>query len=631
MTYFPPALPFNASKIHFSTISLILVFLMSMVPATVRAQADGEDMTLLHHIHFENGIGNWSAENGIWEAGSPVAGPDSAYQGSGVAATILNGEYPANTSSRLVSPNYILPSKESLNGGRLRLSLKHWYSMSSNDTGQIQISINQGPWRTMPDTETLSGLSNGWQHLVVGNLTAYADSSIRLGFLFNSSDSFTGEGWYIDDIQIFSESSESINNQNFEGTVLDWLAEDNHWQFGQPTSGPMQAYEGKRVAGTTLSGVYADVDTMRLESPIITVSDILPGEVHAVKFWHWFDLAAGDSARLQVWYDGSGWTEITDRFYGESGAWTNYILPVIDPDTTDIKQFKIAFELTTEFNGSNGAGWYLDAFETTSLQSPVNLLATGPFAQSTIGPSPIANQEWYSDNGIWETGNPSNAPFPTDSTTYLAGTILNGNYPNGGESRFVSPNLFTGAAGAYLILNHWFDFYPGDEGIVQIRLDGGEWMNTSYRFTGSGGVFTQARLELTSDIIDKNFQLGFLFTSAPEGPTRAGWYIKSVQIGAVGTSTEASLKAGEPIVLFQNYPNPFTQSTTISFQLPERDHVQLQVFDLLGREVDTVLDGTMPAGTHLVAWEAAGRPSGMYLYRLKTGTQVHKRQLIIFR
>ncbi|HYQ87205.1 MAG TPA: T9SS type A sorting domain-containing protein, partial [Bacteroidota bacterium] len=83
--------------------------------------------------------------------------------------------------------------------------------------------------------------------------------------------------------------------------------------------------------------------------------------------------------------------------------------------------------------------------------------------------------------------------------------------------------------------------------------------------------------------------------------------------------------------LQQNYPNPFNPSTTFSFSLPFRSFVSLKVFDVLGREVSTLLSKELSAGWHSRRWEAPGFSSGVYLYRLQAGTFVETRKLILLR
>lgn len=81
--------------------------------------------------------------------------------------------------------------------------------------------------------------------------------------------------------------------------------------------------------------------------------------------------------------------------------------------------------------------------------------------------------------------------------------------------------------------------------------------------------------------------------------------------------------------LAQNYPNPFNPTTAISFALPATGHVTLRVYDTLGREVKTLVDGVMPIGQHEVLFEADGLPSGMYLYRMESGDFNASRTLML--
>ncbi|HMB90882.1 MAG TPA: T9SS type A sorting domain-containing protein, partial [Rhodothermales bacterium] len=74
----------------------------------------------------------------------------------------------------------------------------------------------------------------------------------------------------------------------------------------------------------------------------------------------------------------------------------------------------------------------------------------------------------------------------------------------------------------------------------------------------------------------------------------------------------------EVFLLEANYPNPFNPVTTIRFGLPENAAVTLVVYDMLGREVQRLVDGSVTAGMHTVTFEAVDLPSGMYVYRLNT-------------
>ena len=82
--------------------------------------------------------------------------------------------------------------------------------------------------------------------------------------------------------------------------------------------------------------------------------------------------------------------------------------------------------------------------------------------------------------------------------------------------------------------------------------------------------------------------------------------------------------------LEQNYPNPFNPSTTLTFALPHGGRAVIRVHDLLGREVATILDEDMEAGTHTVNFDGSGLSSGIYLYRLEAnGVQLTRTMALL--
>lgn len=83
--------------------------------------------------------------------------------------------------------------------------------------------------------------------------------------------------------------------------------------------------------------------------------------------------------------------------------------------------------------------------------------------------------------------------------------------------------------------------------------------------------------------------------------------------------------------LEQNYPNPFNPVTTIRFELPARSHVTLKVYDLLGREIETLLKGVADGGAHTIEWNTAGRASGVYFYRLETERVTITKKMLLIR
>lgn len=83
-------------------------------------------------------------------------------------------------------------------------------------------------------------------------------------------------------------------------------------------------------------------------------------------------------------------------------------------------------------------------------------------------------------------------------------------------------------------------------------------------------------------------------------------------------NVEASSYEAQFIALDQNYPNPFNPSTTIPFKLLEQSNIQLRIFDVTGRLVRTLVDKTLPAGSHELEFNADGLASGIYIYHLIT-------------
>jgi hypothetical protein len=82
--------------------------------------------------------------------------------------------------------------------------------------------------------------------------------------------------------------------------------------------------------------------------------------------------------------------------------------------------------------------------------------------------------------------------------------------------------------------------------------------------------------------------------------------------------------------LMQNYPNPFNPSTNIAYQIAKSGLVSLKVYDLLGREIVTLVNENKSPGTYTAQWNAAGMPSGMYFSRLEsTGEQQIRKMILI--
>ena len=76
--------------------------------------------------------------------------------------------------------------------------------------------------------------------------------------------------------------------------------------------------------------------------------------------------------------------------------------------------------------------------------------------------------------------------------------------------------------------------------------------------------------------------------------------------------------------MLQNYPNPFNPTTTIDFDIASDCQVRIDVCDVLGRTVATLVNGSERAGRHSVIFDASGLPSGVYFYRMQVRTECHR-------
>jgi surface protein len=97
------------------------------------------------------------------------------------------------------------------------------------------------------------------------------------------------------------------------------------------------------------------------------------------------------------------------------------------------------------------------------------------------------------------------------------------------------------------------------------------------------------------------------------------------------TSTEPVSELPTVVALDQNYPNPFNPTTQIQYALPESGSVRLDVYNVMGQRVATLVNDQKPAGYHTVTFDARRLASGTYLYRLQTGNQVITKKLLLIK
>ena len=83
--------------------------------------------------------------------------------------------------------------------------------------------------------------------------------------------------------------------------------------------------------------------------------------------------------------------------------------------------------------------------------------------------------------------------------------------------------------------------------------------------------------------------------------------------------------------LSQNYPNPFNPNTTINFSVPKQTNVLIKVYDILGKEVATLVNGEKAAGNYSVDFNASKLTSGMYVYNIQAGNYTATKKMMLLK
>ena len=299
--------------------------------------------SIIYGVDWESGIGNWFADNGVWQVGTPTAGPTACNTGTQCAGTNLAGDYPVDTDSRLVSTPIILPTLVGLEESHLRF--QNWYSYAGGDGGQVQVQVwdaATSTWGAWSDVQSvinnianmrLIGNTSEWS-LVDVDLTDFAGETIRVGFYHFASRpgccdpaDFESTGWYIDDVEIVTKVPAFTGS--FESGWDDWGTENGIWQVGTPTAGPSACNTGTQCAGTNLAGDYSPDTDGILKSASVTMPDVTGFEQIHLRFQHWFSYLGGDSGQVQV----QVWNAATSTW----GPWMNEGVAVVNASGWSVK------------------------------------------------------------------------------------------------------------------------------------------------------------------------------------------------------------------------------------------------------------------------------------------------------
>jgi subtilisin family serine protease len=240
--------------------------------------------------------------------------------------------------------------------------------------------------------------------------------------------------------------------------------------------------------------------------------------------------------------------------------------------------------------------------------------------------------------GAWDTGESWGLQYINVLYGYGMNDSPGGQYANNADNSLtlLEPWDLSPYNSAYLQFWSGAFLRPDEDfGYVELSADGANW-ETVVTITGMGMVDTL--VVDVSDYIDTGVYVRFRMTSDDQN-TAVGWFVDDIHLLVDTTIVLAS----EPMEILptdyrlsQNYPNPFNPVTQIQFSLPQRDRVTITIYDLMGREVTTLFEGTLPAGVHHLRWDGtnrAGEPvgAGVYFYRLTTPEFTRTRKMILLK
>lgn len=351
-------------------------------------------------------------------------------------------------------------------------------------------------------------------------------------------------------------AEEIITQDDFEAGWGTWSSDAGLWDLGEPSEGPPSAHSGLNCIGTILDGNYPYGPDSRLRSGTIVLPEIVDDEEIVLRFWSYFSWAGSDfgEVQIQVFEDGewSDWTWLK-RLNSHTPVWHHARVELSEYAG---KRIRIGFYHEDNREGTyehhESYGWFIDDF----LVVKKDIFF---FDLKMVENFEDGMKNWYSDRGVWEIGNPTAGPEGAFSGKECVGTVLNGDYTYGPDSRLISPPIILPYAAEWdeilLRYRQFFSYSSRDFGEVQISVfENGEysvWIpekrNVQYVTDWHHASIDLAKYR------GKEIRIGFYHEDNREGTYEhsesAGWYIDDVQITIPTESVivyPMSIKISEP-------------------------------------------------------------------------------------
>jgi hypothetical protein len=242
------------------------------------------------------------------------------------------------------------------------------------------------------------------------------------------------------------------------------------------------------------------------------------------------------------------------------------------------------------------------------------------------------------ENGIskWTT----QGGWAVNSTYYHSPTHSFGyaNYPNNANYSLTLAQPINFSAYPIAFLNFWTEYNMEngyDFGYVEVSSNNGASWQTITAFTGNNMSWVQQSFDITSYTGAGSQVLIRFRLQSDAGLSGTGWFVDDIKItnycGVPVGIRENNSHFPKSFGLEQNYPNPFNPMTSIKYQLPVQQFVKITVFDILGKEVTTLVNEQKNAGYYEVKFDASNLASGLYFYKIEAGTFIETKKMMLIK
>jgi len=286
--------------------------------------------------------------------------------------------------------------------------------------------------------------------------------------------------------------------------------------------------------------------------------------------------------------------------------------------------------------GNTVISYYVEATDASTGQ---NISMSEVLSFKIVNYARVTSWEELDDSG-WDTGGGWGVVFINNDVGYGMNDSPGGTYENNANNILTKLEPFDLSPYESAFISFWnaclFE-EDKDFGYVELTTDGVDWTTVS-TITGVGTMRDEI-IDVTDFINDSDLRIRFRMTS-DEQNTFVGWYVDDLYL-LVDTTFDVSAmeppaQLPEKFALHQNYPNPFNPTTTISFTVTGVEasasrRTSLQIYDITGRLVGTLVDALLQPGTHSVLWDASQHTSGVYFYRLESGIFSETKKLILLK